>query len=277
MPDFNPTPPEFPCVGMAEWGVDSTGPWQALVYQEIRYRFRWMPPGRFWMGSPAIEAERRSNEDYHLVTLTEGFWLGETTVTQALWKAVMGKNPSRFKGDALPVENVSWNDTKKFIQRLVESGSTAGLCLPTEAQWEYACRAGSDTPFSFSKQITTKQVNFNGKYPYVGRRRGEYRQKTVPVASLPANPWGLYEMHGNVWEWCQDAWCKQLGADSVENPLTRRQLENAHRAMRGGSWQFYSRNARSAYRYSRVPSRRSDDLGFRLARGPIQPGASGAG
>jgi formylglycine-generating enzyme len=277
MPDFNPTPPEFPCLGMAEWGVDSTGPWQALVYKDIRYRFRWMPPGRFWMGSKETEPERWNDEDRHLVTLTEGFWLGETTVTQALWRAVMAENPSEFdEDDKLPVENVDWNMVQDFIQRLIQAADCPGLELPTEAQWEYACRAGTETPFSFGEQVTTDQVNFDGNYPYAGGKKGEYRKKTVPVASLPANPWGLYEMHGNVWEWCRDGWQKQLGTEPVRDPLTPAE-RGADRVVRGGSWNDFGGSVRSACRSHFTPGFRFDYLGFRLARGHIEPGAGGAG
>jgi len=261
---------------MAEWGVDSVGPWQTLVYEDVSYRFRWIPPGRFWMGSPEDEKGRDDDEDRHLVTLTEGFWLGETAVTQALWRAVTGDNPSHFKGDDLPVERVDWNTVQDFIRRLVQAAECPGLELPTEAQWEYACRAGTEKPFSFGEQITTDQVNFDGNYPYSGGRKGEHREKTVPVASLPANPWGLHEMHGNVWEWCRDGWNEHLGTAPATDPLTPAG-KGALRVVRGGSWSNGGGLVRSAYRYRSTPDFRLGSLGFRLARGHIEPGVGGAG
>lgn len=267
MDEFNPTPPEFPFAGTAEWGADEIGPWQTLVYDDISYRFRWIPPGRFWMGSPAGEAERFDNEDRHLVTLTKGFWLGETTVTQALWRTVMGENPIDFEDDNLPVETVDWNMAWEFIQRLIEVADSPDLCLPTEAQWEYACRAGTETPFSFGDLINTDQVNFARNIPNRGELKGEFRGKTVPVGSLPPNPWGLYEMHGNVDEWCQDAWREHLGVDPVEDPLMRPETAGAHRVVRGGSWINFCANVRSAFRARLAPHEFYDPLGFRLARG----------
>lgn len=266
MREFNPTPPEFPCAGMAAWGVDAIGPWQALVYKDIRYRFRWIPPGRFWMGSPESEAERGDFEDLHLVTLSEGFWLGETTVTQALWRAVTGHNPSHFKGLEMPVENVDWIEVQGFVQKLIERAQCPGLCLPSEAQWEYACRAGTETSFSYGDRITTDQVNFNGNYPYARGILGVYRQQTVPVASLPVNPWGMFEMHGNVWEWCRDSWKDHLGTGPVRRPSTTA-YETASYVVRGGSWINYGKDVRSAYRNHSAPDNRHGYLGFRLARG----------
>ena len=159
------------------------------------------------MGSPVDEAERFEDESpQHEVTISRGFWLFDTACTQALWQAVMGDNPSHFKGADRPVENVSFEDVAVFLERLNERLPGLDLVLPTEAQWEYACRAGTDTPFSFGANITTDQVNYAGFAPYAGAAEGEYRGQTVPVGSLPANPWGLFEMHGNVREWCVDTW-----------------------------------------------------------------------
>jgi formylglycine-generating enzyme required for sulfatase activity len=142
----------------------------------------------------------------HRVRLTAGFWLADTACTQALWGAVMGgKNPSRFQDDARnPVENVSWDDVSDFLQRVASLVPGVVAELPTEAEWEYACRAGSETPFNFGATITPEQANYDGNSPYAGGEKGVYRQKTVPVKSFAPNRWGLYEMHGNVWEWCVD-------------------------------------------------------------------------
>jgi formylglycine-generating enzyme len=216
------------------------------------------------MGSPADEPERWDGEGpQHEVTISQGFWLGETPVTQALWEAVMGENPSGFKGPERPVENVSWDDTQEFLQRINSERDDLGLRLPSEAEWEYACRAGTTTPFSFGDNITPEQVNYNGEYPYPGGSKGLNRGETVEVKALPANPWGLYQMHGNVWEWCRD-WYGKYPAGPVTDP--QGPPEGAYRVLRGGSWIYYAGWCRSAYRYWLEPDYR-DYSGFRLARG----------
>ena len=157
------------------------------------------------MGSPESEPERYDYEGpQHQVTLSQGFWMFDTAVTQALWQAVMDNNPSKFKDPDKPVENVSWDDCQRFLVKLNVRVPGLELTLPTEAQWEYACRAGTQTPFYFGDNITPEQVNYNGNYPYVGAETGLYRRETVTVKELPCNDWGLYQMHGNVREWCLD-------------------------------------------------------------------------
>ncbi|MGB3918056.1 MAG: formylglycine-generating enzyme family protein, partial [Thiothrix litoralis] len=258
-------------------GFDSYGLYADLNIKDIPQRFRWIAPGTFLMGSPESEAEREWNgqlkgsETQHPVTLTQGFWLADTTVTQSLWQAVMGKNPRSFTDNPNnPVEQVSWDDTQEFIKKL--NGLLPGLQakLPTEAQWEYACRAGTTTPFSFGDNITPEQVNYDGNYPYANGEKGLYRKKTVPVKSLPANPWGLYEMHGNVWEWCQDVWQEKLPASPVTDPegvAGGDQGAGVERVVRGGSWLNGGRDVRSAIRLRGDPALRNGHLGFRLALG----------
>jgi uncharacterized protein (TIGR02996 family) len=167
--------------------------------------FTWLPPGSFLMGSPPDEEERESDETQHRVTLSRGFWLGVYPVTQAQWVAVMGSNPSTFKGDGHPVEMVSWDDCQEFCRRL--SGRDGQRYrLPSEAQWEYACRAGTTTPFHFGATLSTELANYNGNYAYGQGGQGVYRGQTTPVGSFPSNAWGLDDMHGNVWQWCQDGY-----------------------------------------------------------------------
>ena len=193
---------------ISERGIDEYGTYADLHistgYGKATQRMRWIEPGTFLMGSPDGAAERWSDEGpQHSVTLTKGFWLADTACTQALWQAVMGNNPSYFRdNEQNPVENVSWNDVQEFLRTIETLLPGVEACLPTEAQWEYACRAGTTTPFSFGNQITPKQANYDGDFPYADGKEGEYRGHTLPVKSLPANAWGLYEMHGNVGEWC---------------------------------------------------------------------------
>src|ERR1017187_5747238 len=170
----------------------------------IGMKFVWISPGSFMMGSPKEEKERIDNESQHKVTLSRGFYMGVYTVTQEQWKEVMGNNPSHFKGvKNLPVERVSWDDCQQFIKKLREK-DTKAYRLPSESEWEYSCRAGTKTPFHFGETISTDQANYNGDFIYGNGKKGVYRQKTTPVGSFPANAWGFHDMHGNVFQWCED-------------------------------------------------------------------------
>jgi formylglycine-generating enzyme required for sulfatase activity len=264
----------------------------AVVERPVPDGFVKIQGGTFTMGSPASEAERDSNEVQHQVTVT-GFYMSRYEVTQAEYEAVMGTNPSNFKGSNLPVERVSWYDAVEYCnKRSVREGltpaytvnktrsdpnntsendenkwlvtrnpSTNGYRLPTEAEWEYACRAGTTTPFSTGNNITTNQANYNGNYPYNNNAAGTYREKTTAVGSFAANSWGLYDMHGNVWEWCWDWYGSYVNGD---DPLGA--VSGAFRVGRGGSWINYGRGLRSAVRNNAYPSYRSSLLGFRLVR-----------
>ena len=254
------------------FGIDDHGLWADVSIRAVVQRFRWIEPGEFRMGSPPQEAGRLEDEGpQHLVWLSAGFWLADSACTQALWQAVMGDNPSHFKGDgALPVEQVSWDDVQRFLARVqAELPPGVQAVLPTEAQWEYACRASTTTPFSFGEQIDPTQVNYDGDHPYAGGRKGEYRQRTVPVKSLPPNAWGLHEMHGNVFEWCADG-LRKYTRRSATDP---RGPEGGRRAVRGGSWLYSGWGCRSAYRIALEPGDAVGSLGFRLAlRSMVQPG-----
>ena len=245
-------------------GQDQYGRYADLVVKGITQRFRWIEAGMFLMGSPESEPERSSNETQHRVTFQQGFWLADTACTQALWVAVMGNNPACFTDDLQnPVEQVSWDDVQGFLQRLNQCVLRLNAGLPSEAQWEYACRAGTTTAFSFGNSISPHQANYNGNQTYEGGgSKGEYRQKTVPVKSFTPNPWGLYQMHGNVWEWCQDTW------DSYDNTPTDGSAgsggDAGRRVLRGGSWNNFPLRLRSASRNNNSPDYRNFNFGFRL-------------
>jgi formylglycine-generating enzyme required for sulfatase activity len=240
----------------------------------------WIPPGRFWMGSPADEAERSEAEGpQHLVQL-QGFFLAQTPITQAQWRAVAewkprkGEEPwtaklnpdvSRFKGDQRPVETVSWHEAMEFCRRLSQRTGRR-YTLPSAAQWEYACRAGTTTPFAFGETISTRLANYDGNEAYADGPKGEYRRQTTPVGMFPANAWGLHDMHGNVWEWCADHWhSNDEGAPDDGRPwLDENVSEETYRLLRGGSWGAHPRLCRSAYRPDGHPGNRIDVLGFRV-------------
>ncbi|MGF1583399.1 MAG: SUMF1/EgtB/PvdO family nonheme iron enzyme [Gemmataceae bacterium] len=230
---------------------------------EIGMEFVWIPPGKFLMGSPDDEPERYDNETQHEVTLTKGFWLQTTTVTQQQWEQVMGNNSSRFRGENLPVEHVSWNDCADFCQKVTELTGRKTV-LPTQAQWEYACRAGTTSPFWFGKTITTNQANYHGEYPYAGGEKGEFRDRTVVVKSFLPNGWGLYQMHGNVREWCHNWYDTKPTVDPEVDP--KGPTKSGRRVLRGGSWANAATTCRSAVRHYRAPIKRDEHIGFRCAQ-----------
>lgn len=237
-----------------------------------------IPAGSFLMGSLGSEPGRsRVEGPRHEVTLA-AFWMAQTPITQAQWREVAGwqkverdlnPDPSHFKGDQRPVEQVSWFDAMEFCHRLSQR---IGRCytLPSEAQWEYACRAGTTTPFNFGLTINTEAANYDGNYTYGQGERGTYRQQTTDVASFPANPWGLYDMHGNVWEWCLDEWHNSYEgapADGSAWQETKPELAKEDkdlRLLRGGSWMSLPRLCRSAFRINNYPDLRLNDFGFRV-------------
>ncbi len=215
--------------------------------------------GEFLMGSPTYEPDRESPETQHQVRVSD-FYMGKYEVTQAEWESVTGTNPSEFKGANLPVENVSWDDCQAFIETLNRKTGKK-YRLPTEAEWEYACRAGTITPFNTGGNLTTDQANYNGNYPYNNNRKGSFMEKTVPVNSFEPNAWGLYNMHGNVWEWCSD-WYGDYEDGRVENPAGP--TIGSGRVLRGGNWFSNAGSCRSARRYYVTPGFRNAFVGFRL-------------
>jgi formylglycine-generating enzyme required for sulfatase activity len=273
-----PTPvAAAPAVAKAAWATDSGkdqyGAWADLKVADVTQRFRWIQPGTFTMGSSQAEKDAAvqagakpewvAPEVQHQVTLTQGFWLADSACTQALWQAITGSNPANFKDSPQnPVEQVSWDDCQQFLSKLNGRVSGGGFRLPSEAQWEYACRAGTTTAFSFGSTITPEQVNYDGNFPFAGAAKGLYRQKTVPVKSLPPNGWGLYEMHGNVWQWCND-WYGDFSGSAERDPAGP--SSGSSRVSRGGSWDGRAGDCRSANRYGSTPDDRRNNLGFRIA------------
>ena len=219
-----------------------------------------IPAGSFEMGSDSGffgiggESGRYVNEKQHRVTLS-GFEMQTTEVTQGMWVAIMGSNPSDFQGDNLPVENVSWDDCQEFIVKLNHRDRGTNYRLPTDSEWEYACRAGTTTRFNLGG--SDSDLDCAGWY------NGNSDSKTHPVGQKQANSWGLYDMHGNVWEWCED-WYDAYPSGSVTNP--HGPSSGSNRVNRGGGWRSYAQNCRSANRGSNDPSYRYYGLGFRLVR-----------
>jgi formylglycine-generating enzyme len=227
----------------------------------IGMKFMWIPPGTFLMGSPPNEAERNGNETQHKVTLTKGFYMSIHLVTQEQWQTVMGNNPSKFKNEKnLPVETVSWDDCQAFITNLREKDKKR-YRLPTEAEWEYACRAGTATPFCTGETISTDQANYNGYFTYGNGKKEVYREKTTPVGTFPANAWGLHDMHGNLWQWCQD-WEGDYSQKDAVDPQGPDKGEG--RRQRGGSWIEFPQCCRSAIRGGDWPILRRGNCGCRL-------------
>ena len=220
------------------------------------------------MGSPELEKDSQDNErPQHQVTVPP-FWMGKYAITQAEYQAVMGNNPSKFKDNPQnPVESVTWYDAQAFCQKLKEI-TGKDFRLPTEAEWEYACRAGTTTAFYCGKPISTAQANYTFDYTYVRWHKGVSRNKTTPVGSFPANPWGLYDMAGNVYEWCADPWHGDYRdkPDSIKNNGNTIWLNSneSRRVLRGGSWAIYWRGCRSADRGCDTPSSRFGFFGFRV-------------
>ncbi len=266
MSTFSLYPPEIPSLWASAWGQDQHGYWQAIELKGVQQVLRWIPPGKFLMGSPEIDPERLNNETLHKVTISKGFWLADTACSQRLWVAVMGDNPSNFKESKdNPVETVSWDDCQQFIDTANQLlPAEFNLRFPTEAEWEYACRAKTQTVFSWGDSLTTEQANYDGNYPYNKGESGEYREKTIDVISFPANPWGLFQMHGNVREWCSDWYGEYLNQD-VTDPIGSQHGQD--RVLRGGSWANYGRSLRSASRSHYWLDFRFGSAGFRLAGG----------
>jgi formylglycine-generating enzyme required for sulfatase activity len=232
--------------------------------------------GFFIMGSPASEVSRHKDEAQHQV-MVGSFYMGKNEVTQREYEQVMRTNPSRFHGASLPVEQVSWFDaitycnTRSIIEGLTPAyvireteilwdHNADGYRLPTEAEWEYACRAGTRAAFNIGNNITPYQANFDGNYPYNKQFKGRYRAMTTTVRSFAPNDWGLYDMHGNVYEWCWDQYKPYDDSPTLDGSLASPGI------LRGGSWTSEARFLRSANRAFLDHAAKTDYVGFRVVR-----------
>jgi formylglycine-generating enzyme required for sulfatase activity len=223
-----------------------------------------IPGGSFMMGSPESEKDRStdgSESPQHEVNVP-GFSMGKYVVTQAQYQQIMGNNPSGFSGAERPVEKVSWNDAVDFCEKLRQKTGRE-YRLPSEAEWEYACRAGTTTPFHFGETITTDLANYNGTDTYASEPTGKYLGRTTDVGSFPPNAFGLYDMHGNVWEWCQDDWHNNY-IDAPKDGSGWTSRSGNTKLLRGGSWFSNPENCRSAYRHYNNLGHSTYNIGFRV-------------
>jgi len=247
--------------------------------QRKNYEMVYIKGGTFTMGSPRDETGRELDEVQHQVTVSS-FLIGKYEVTQSEYQKIMKQNQSNFKGENLPIETISWYNAILFCNKLSQKqglspayeldGSNVkwfrganGYRLPTEAEWEYACRAGTSTPFNTGINITTDEANYDGTYPYGDNAQGKLVNKTMPVGSFPANDWGIHDMHGNVYEWCWD-WYGNYIRDEKEDPTGP--TTGSYRIVRGGSWVNGAETIRSSDRGIYISRDGNERIGIRLAR-----------
>jgi formylglycine-generating enzyme required for sulfatase activity len=268
--------PHFPPVWAEVFGEDDFGIFAECLVKGVRFVWRWIRPGKFQMGCDpedehGYDEEKQQNE----VFVTRGFLLGETPVTQVQWNAVMDRN-SRFIGRQCPVEQVSWRESRDYATKLNALLPGLHAALPTEAQWEYACRAGTQSAFHNSSSCTKP----SGKDPALdklGWFDKNSRGRAHEVKSKASNAWGLYDMHGNVWEWCLDAWDEKAYSKRgkiTHDPENKAEEESALRVVRGGSWDFQAQLCRAAFRSGGPPTYGLVARGFRLAAGQNEPRAA---
>ena len=270
------------------WGQDRYGVFAEIKLGAVVQRLRWIFPGGFRMGSPQTEAGQCEWEGpRHRVQLTEGFWLAETPCTQEFWQEVMGLNPSHFQSPRRPVEQVSWEDCQRFIEAAEERQSGLSLRLPTEAQWEFACRAGTETAtwlgdleilgennapllddiawYGGNSGVDFDLAEGHDASNWPNRQYPHEKAGTREVKTRQPNPWGLYDMLGNVWEWCSDHTDSRQPYDAVDQ-VDPEGIGGTKRVVRGGSWDSDARHVRAAFRDTYGPGVRSFYVGFRLSR-----------
>jgi formylglycine-generating enzyme required for sulfatase activity len=249
--------------------------WAEPLAEGVALEMIELPGGRYERGAADDEVGAYDDERPQHAVRVAGFAIGRFAITQAQWRVVAGwrkiklaldADPADFKGDERPVEQVSWHDAVEFCARL--SARTGRLYrLPSEAEWEYAARAGTTSPFAFGETITPAIVNYDGNHPYAGAEKGRYREGTTPVGHLGvANAFGLFDMHGNVWEWCQDLWHESYRGAPSDGRVWEQGGDTAYRVLRGGSWINYARLCRSADRVRLAPDDRIRNVGVRVVR-----------
>lgn len=277
--------PRLPPVWAEVFGEDDYGIFAECSVKEVRFVWRWICPGKFMMGcDPEDEFGFKDEKPQHEVIISKGFWLAETPVTQSQWQAVMGTNPSYFKGSRRPVESVGLEESLSFAAKLSDLMPDLYPTLPTEAQWEYSCRAGTQSAFSdgslctlpHGKDLALDRLGWFDKncgHGYEGTKQ------THEVKCKEPNAWGLYDMHGNVWEWCQDAWDNSILSKPYKitvYPETKDADKSANRVLRGGSWDSQAKYCRAAFRGRGMPSNHWIAIGLRLAAGQNEPRAAGS-
>jgi formylglycine-generating enzyme required for sulfatase activity len=255
-------------IGLSGPRLLAPGPPEFYIEPNTRMVLVAIEPGSFVMGSPASEAGRNADEQPHRVTLSHRLYVGRDEVTQTEWQVMMGANPSQFSDCArCPVELVNFYDVGDFLTRLTARSTAMRYRLPTEAEWEYACRAGTTTAYAFGDRLTIRDANVNHTRaervpPDVGGHR------TRPVGNFRPNPWGLRDMHGSVWEWTNDVYGPYDTSADID---PRGPEEGTTRVIRGGSWLFDASSARCAQRYAHAPQDKGSSLGFRVVGEPIEP------
>ena len=244
-----------------------------LKVGQTEQEMRWVKPGKFIMGSPESESYRRKWENQHAVTITEGYWLGKYEVRQKDWIAMGMENPSHFKGPDHPVEKITWEEAMEFCKNLNQKVAPSlnlpegyYFRLPTEAEWELSCRAGTTSASYFGEDMSSEQANFDGRSPLGFARKAVHRKSTMPAGSFEANSWGFHDMHGNVWEWCLDHW-RELPTKEQFNPQAQSPLANSrYRVIKGGSWYVKGWECRSTSRQALKPATRYNvGIGMRVA------------
>ncbi|MEZ5427646.1 MAG: formylglycine-generating enzyme family protein [Pyrinomonadaceae bacterium] len=240
--------------------ISSNGAGKTLT-NSVGMEFVKISKGSFKMGSEEGDTDE---VPVHRVTIGKDFYLGKYEVTQAEYEKVMGKNPSHFKNcPKCPVEKVSWDDAQEFIKKL-NAKNEGTYRLPTEAEWEYACRAGTTTEFAFGRALSSDQANFDGNYPFGNASKGQSLRKTAEVGSYQPNAWGLYDMHGNVWEWVEDVHSGDYNGLPADGSANLTKGDFSRRVFRGGSWLVSGANLRCASRDRNTPSVSSHSIGFRV-------------
>lgn len=253
------------CLGCRDRPAENVLQRRTWVEGSTGMAFVRIDPGSFTMGSPSDETGREAQEVVHAVSISRAFWLGRTEVTQAEWTRVMGSNPSHFadRSGTHPVERVNWHDVQVFLRRLEQRAPGGRFRLPTEAEWEYACRAGSTTPYATGDTLGPTDANLTVVDRRAGAPASIVQRGTAPVASFAPNGWGLFDMHGNVWEWTADAHCPYPTGAATDPTST---CDSPLKVIRGGSWYFEADSARCALRHTHHPQDLGFSLGFRVVR-----------